>query len=1019
MDASDSTTPTLGSLRQALLADTDTTRRNMLADCLRARGYQLTIAETGAMAWVEFQQAFYALVIFGDDLENMTGLDLLQHMSQSEYADASTLVMLVNPEDASESDAALQGGAQWCLPRNISRLAFEAGLPILESLIRDRLVSVLSRTTETEDALETGTREAYAEALRKQEEIVLCSRLLRGGEPPDAVLPEVLRRLLRVSGTRRVVYCENHQERDGHRSTRLLHGHTETGGEAPLPPTPLHRLQYADGFSRWERLLEYGHIVSGETSQFPASEQRILLPAGMGRVLVLPILTLAGWRGFLAFDEAAGVDDWDAATIRLLRLGAEIISAYFDSLHVNDLTSSAREEAQRAEAALTSLQAQHDALQQAHASQAAAMDEMRTEMQALQAELDRTEDARILRERCQKLEDERRRQLVTTQNLTHDADKLRGELAELQQQFDVLQESNAKLDAEGQELRGKRVYLKRQLDATLADTQELRTALQNARKDTDNAKRRLEQVAAERNEVQARLEAAESELAEVADAGTESPDTPDAALNWETLTQATLHAVFVLDPDGIVLEANELALQIYHATGNSLGGKSFFDLHEPKVAESQRRQLTEAMESREPRRSFMQISNIPYEVAIYPVCGPDSTPQRLLVFERDQSLHQIIVRRERLASVGALAGGVAHEFNNLNTGIIGFASLMLDDPKLDPAVRRRLELILQAAERAKRIAARMLSLSRTDERPQEAVDLSEVVRDGTDLTRRLFEAEGVRLDVLLQPTPPTRMSSPAIGQIVINLLINALHAVRGREEKTITVRTGISDDQVFLSITDTGCGISPDEQERIFRPFYTTKGEHASHDSPLSTVRGSGLGLSVSETIAHEHGGELTVESEPGRGATFTLKIPLGHAQAEAEKSTDAPQIDLPGIHAGILGCDEVLSGLLTDLLHPTGCDTLVLQTPDALDDPASLQSLDLLVLDIKNDFTPYQQRLEALREGAGAQAPRLILLADRGSDLTSVNGVNPLAILHKPFTRQDVLAVLKRIATTLDPAAS
>ena len=112
-------------------------------------------------------------------------------------------------------------------------------------------------------------------------------------------------------------------------------------------------------------------------------------------------------------------------------------------------------------------------------------------------------------------------------------------------------------------------------------------------------------------------------------------------------------------------------------------------------------------------------------------------------------------------------------------------------------------------------------------------------------------------------------------QVVTNLLTNARHALLGQPSRQITVETGTQDERAIIRITDTGCGIEPEDLPRIFTPFYSTKGVYAKAESPLADVPGLGLGLALSNTIVEAHGGELHVESEPGQGSSFTVLLPL------------------------------------------------------------------------------------------------------------------------------------------------
>jgi len=272
---------------------------------------------------------------------------------------------------------------------------------------------------------------------------------------------------------------------------------------------------------------------------------------------------------------------------------------------------------------------------------------------------------------------------------------------------------------------------------------------------------------------------------------------------------------------------------------------------------------------------------------------------------------QALIRSERLAAVGTLAGGVAHEFNNINVSILGFIQLALERPDLDPELKDWLERVARAAQRAGQVTRNLLAFSQPGETVLRHADLVRVVGETVALVRREFETEGIRFDLRLAPVPATPMDAAQIGQVVLNFLINARHAMQDRPDKTLTIETGHAQGRVYARFRDTGCGIDPENLRRIFSPFFTTKGEYAT--SPQPGVRGTGLGLSISHTIATEHGGDIDVDSTPGQGATFTLWLPVGEGAERSEEPDRTATTRLDG--ARILVLDD----------EPDTCDFLEL----------------------------------------------------------------------------------------------
>jgi PAS domain S-box-containing protein len=244
------------------------------------------------------------------------------------------------------------------------------------------------------------------------------------------------------------------------------------------------------------------------------------------------------------------------------------------------------------------------------------------------------------------------------------------------------------------------------------------------------------------------------------------------------------------------------------------------------------------------------------------------------ITERKRS-QQALITSERLAAVGTLAAGVAHEFNNLNVGILGYADLLRSAEDLPEHLRARVETVYRAARTAQQITGKLLSFARSRTAERVSCDLNDVVRNTLDLVELGLEKERITLRRELEPVPAVVANPGEISQVLLNLLVNAQHAVHGCDEPAIEVRTFSSEDAVSLQVRDTGCGISEEHRTRIFSPFFSTKGEHAAPGSPSADLRGTGLGLSLCHTIVEAHGGTISVESRPEVGTTFTVSLPL------------------------------------------------------------------------------------------------------------------------------------------------
>jgi len=242
------------------------------------------------------------------------------------------------------------------------------------------------------------------------------------------------------------------------------------------------------------------------------------------------------------------------------------------------------------------------------------------------------------------------------------------------------------------------------------------------------------------------------------------------------------------------------------------------------------------------------------------------------VEERTRQIQHIqsqLVRSEKLASLGELVAGIAHEINNPLTGIMVFASLALENPRLPPELLPDVETIFRETQRCAGIVQGLLEFSRetTPEKRQESVN------NILEKTLRLLENQAGFLNIAIhrcfdQELPKILVDANQLNQVFINIILNAAQAMSSGGELTLT--TGLDEErkQLFVRVQDTGCGIPEENLKRIFDPFFTTK-----------DLGGTGLGLSVSYGIIENHGGTIEVESEVGKGTTFVVWLPLEAVQ--------------------------------------------------------------------------------------------------------------------------------------------
>jgi two-component system NtrC family sensor kinase len=257
------------------------------------------------------------------------------------------------------------------------------------------------------------------------------------------------------------------------------------------------------------------------------------------------------------------------------------------------------------------------------------------------------------------------------------------------------------------------------------------------------------------------------------------------------------------------------------------------------------------------------------------------------VEERTRALRQAeaeTVRGEKLASVGLLAAGVAHELNNPLTGILTFSSLIRKKMPDGSPEAEDLDLVIKETKRSAAIIRRLLDFAREKAPEKKFADLNRLIEDTVRIVEKPAHLHDIRIELDLERSlPPIWVDANMIEQVIMNMLVNAQQAIEG--EGSIMVRTRRAPHpkspapganpvpMVEITITDTGCGIPEIDMKRIFDPFFSSK----------EVGKGTGLGLSVSHGIVNAHGGLIEVESEVGKGSTFRVYLPLEAAAQAGE----------------------------------------------------------------------------------------------------------------------------------------
>ncbi len=406
------------------------------------------------------------------------------------------------------------------------------------------------------------------------------------------------------------------------------------------------------------------------------------------------------------------------------------------------------------------------------------------------------------------------------------------------------------------------------------------------------------------------------------------------------------------------------------------------------------------------------------EATISPVFADQGRISHYVAIKRDITeqlrLEAQYLQAQKMESVGRLTGGVAHDFNNILSVIIGYAGMALC--KVDPAgdLHEYLGKILDAAERSAGIVKQLLAFSRNQAITPRALDLNELVAGTLNMLHRLL---GEEIDLTWIPEaglPPVLMDPTQVSQILVNLSVNARDAIAGAG--TITIETALASfdeasaaeaaaapgEYVVLTVSDTGCGMPADVLEHIFEPFFTTKG-----------VQGTGLGLATVYGIVKQNNGFINAASEPGRGSVFRITLPMHHLPLEPP-AEESPKQLRRGSGETILVVDndaEILE-LAEIMLNNLGYRALSAHSPQAalrvLEQHRG--AVDLLLADV---VMPEKNGRELARLLTQRQADlRVLYMSGHAANAIAHHGVleADVPFLHKPLTFESLAMKIREV---------
>lgn len=341
---------------------------------------------------------------------------------------------------------------------------------------------------------------------------------------------------------------------------------------------------------------------------------------------------------------------------------------------------------------------------------------------------------------------------------------------------------------------------------------------------------------------------------------------------WEQTFLAVADPIMQVDLNGNILRCNGSAYSFFHLNGKNVSHITLDDLLYRQQAEPDSPfQETRKTKETAYREITMHDKTI-CEVHTYPIMNEKEEMYGVIAYIKDvtekRHFEARMMQSGKLAALGEMAAGVAHELNNPLTAILGNTQLLLRKVNENESSHVLLTDIFKCSKRCQDIIRNLLTFSRQDEYLFQTCSINEAVEQVLSLVGYQIRQSHIELEIDLDSNVPFIDGSiQQLEQIIINLLLNAKDALDEVDKigKEISIRTESGAEEVTLSVIDNGTGIDAEKLKEIFHPFYTTK----------EAVKGTGLGLSVSLGIAEAHGGTIDVKSEPGKGSAFILRLPV------------------------------------------------------------------------------------------------------------------------------------------------
>ncbi len=503
---------------------------------------------------------------------------------------------------------------------------------------------------------------------------------------------------------------------------------------------------------------------------------------------------------------------------------------------------------------------------------------------------------------------------------------------------------------------------------------------------------------------------------------------------YRSLFSQSTEGIYLHDFEGRILDVNQMACTQSGYSREELLGLTVFDFHPSKnTTNLLKDEILLAWRQLTPdQRVVVNIEHQRKDGTVYPVdistgivCYGGTNAVLAIVKDiterkkgeaEQEKLQAQLAQAQKMESVGRLAGGVAHDFNNMLGVILGHTEMVLQQVSSDEPLHANLEAIQEAAKRSADLTGQLLAYARKQTVAPRVVDLNDTIEKMLNLLRRLI---GEDIDLAWQPGRrvwPIKMDTAQIDKILVNLVVNSRDAIAGVGK--VTIETGnasfdeeycsrnagfVPGDHVLLSVSDNGCGMDAQTRAQIFEPFFTTK----------EIGKGTGLGLATVYGAVKQNNGFINFNTEPGLGTTFMIYLPRHALKAGLETEENRPKVAARGSETVLLVEDEpAILTMTTMMLQRMGYTVLAAGTPDeairlAQEHPGRI---DMLMTDV---VMPEMNGRDLAKNLLYIYPDiRRLFMSGYTADVIAHHGVldEGVHFIQKPFTLKDLETKLREV---------